>query len=191
MKALVGLLALFASLNATATATTSLPHTKTLREDLPTRPVQYVDMNYFYGAWYVVASQPTKYEHDCFCSRQVMTPKEKGSDEKIRIDISCNRFSPQGQLKQVSLSAKNVEPQTNAKFRATYKFFFKFDYWVIGLATDYSWAVITNPSGSMLYILSKTPSLAPDQYASALHAAAEQRDTSKLQRISHQGCTYP
>jgi lipocalin len=65
------------------------------------------------------------------------------------------------------------------------------DYWVIGLAPDYSWAVVTDPDGDLLYIISKTPTLPTAQFNEALKVAAQQRDISQIQLVTHQGCSYP
>jgi apolipoprotein D and lipocalin family protein len=45
------------------------------------------------------------------------------------------------------------------------------DYWVIGLATDYSWAVVGDPSRDYLWTLGRTPQLA-DEPTTAARAAA-------------------
>jgi apolipoprotein D and lipocalin family protein len=51
---------------------------------------------------------------------------------------------------------------------------FRSDYWVIGLADDYSWAVVGNPNRKYLWVLSRTPSLTAEQLERALQAAAAQ-----------------
>jgi apolipoprotein D and lipocalin family protein len=45
------------------------------------------------------------------------------------------------------------------------------DYWVIGLADDYSWAVVGSPDRNYLWILARKPRL-DDQRAAAARAAA-------------------
>ena len=45
------------------------------------------------------------------------------------------------------------------------------DYWVIGLARDYSWAVVGEPGRKYLWILARTPRL-DDQSIAAARAAA-------------------
>lgn len=182
---------LLLALTFAVTTTTFASTTAKAGDQSTTQTVPYVDLNHFYGEWFVIASKPSKYERNCNCSRQIMSPKSRANDDKIKIQISCNKISPQGLLKTVSLTAKNTDPQTNSRFRATYKLFFKFDYFVIGLAQDYAWTVITDSSGSMLYILSKTPTLPLSRYNEAITAAAAQRDVTQLVKVNHQGCVYP
>jgi apolipoprotein D and lipocalin family protein len=45
------------------------------------------------------------------------------------------------------------------------------DYWVIGLAHDYSWAVVGSPDREYLWILARTPRLDEQHTAAALAAA--------------------
>lgn len=47
------------------------------------------------------------------------------------------------------------------------------DYWIIGVADDYSWAVVGSPDRKYLWVLSRTPRLAPERYNAALSAATE------------------
>jgi apolipoprotein D and lipocalin family protein len=41
------------------------------------------------------------------------------------------------------------------------------DYWIIGLAPDYSWAVVGDPSRNYLWILARTPQLDDETVAAA------------------------
>jgi len=45
------------------------------------------------------------------------------------------------------------------------------DYWVIGLADDYRWAVVGDPSREYLWILSRTPSISDEAYQRAVDIA--------------------
>jgi apolipoprotein D and lipocalin family protein len=55
------------------------------------------------------------------------------------------------------------------------------DYWIVGLADDYSWAVVGSPSRAYLWILARTSALDAGRYATALSAArANHFDVSRL-----------
>jgi apolipoprotein D and lipocalin family protein len=55
------------------------------------------------------------------------------------------------------------------------------DYWIVGLADDYSWAVVGSPGRAYLWILARTPALDTGRYAAALSAArASHFDVSRL-----------
>jgi apolipoprotein D and lipocalin family protein len=47
------------------------------------------------------------------------------------------------------------------------------DYWIIGLAPDYSWAVVGDPGREYLWILARTPRLDAESMAAARAAAQD------------------
>ena len=47
------------------------------------------------------------------------------------------------------------------------------DYWIIGLAPDYSWAVVGDPGRNFLWILARTPHLNDASVAAARAAARD------------------
>jgi len=58
---------------------------------------------------------------------------------------------------------------------------FKGSYWVIGLADDYSWAVVSHPNRKYLWILSRTPQLKEGVYEKIMLILKEKGlDKSKL-----------
>lgn len=171
------LLALLNSIFAQAT---------TAVDDLKT--VDYVDLNQYAGTWYQIARKPVIFEAGCVCSRQVLTPTEDG---KIAVYNTCNRQSTQGKLASISGEATIADTKSNAKLKVDFGLPFKGDYWIIGLAADYSWAVVSDPRNVSLYVLSKTPTLSEDAYQKAVEVAAEQRDVSVLTRTLQKGCVYP
>jgi apolipoprotein D and lipocalin family protein len=70
-------------------------------------------------------------------------------------------------------SAYAVEGSGNARLRVSFFWPFHADYWVIGLDPDYRWAVVGEPRRRYLWILSRTPAMAPEDYARAVAVARE------------------
>ena len=61
------------------------------------------------------------------------------------------------------------------------------DYWVIGLADDYRWAVVGDPDRSYLWVLSRTPQMTPEDWNAATSKAHENGfDLSRLQHTRQQ-----
>ena len=58
--------------------------------------------------------------------------------------------------------ARIVDDETNAKLEVSFFGPFWGDYWVIGLAEDYSLALVGEPSGRYLWILSRTPTISDE-----------------------------
>ncbi len=152
------------------------------------QPVERVDLARYAGAWYEIASKPTFFQKGCVCTRQVLTAR---ADGQLDVYNSCNKKTPQGKLRDIRGTAENVDPSSNAKFKVDFGFPWKGDYWIIGLAEDYSWAVVSDPGNTTLYILSKTPTLSQAAYDQAVASAAKQKDTSVLAKTRQADCTYP
>ena len=65
------------------------------------------------------------------------------------------------------------------------------DYWVIGLADDYSWAVVGSPNREYLWILSRTPALNAAAFDTAIGIARDNGfDVSRLLKTSHARVRY-
>jgi apolipoprotein D and lipocalin family protein len=66
------------------------------------------------------------------------------------------------------------------------------DYWIIGLAPDYSWAVVGDPGRDYLWILARAPHLDDASTAVARAAARENGfDVTRLVPTSQAGAARP
>lgn len=152
------------------------------------RTVPFVEVSRYLGAWYQIARNPLPFEQGCVCSRQVLSARPDG---RVGVYNSCNNQSASGPLREIRGFAINDDPSSNARFTVDFGLPRLGQYWIIGLDADYRYAVVSDPSKSSLYILSKTPTLTPELYASALAEAAAQVETSSLQMTDQNGCAYP
>lgn len=154
-----------------------------------TTPVPELDLARYMGKWYEVASIPQRFSRGCVCTRASYSLKPNG---RVAVSNTCNDVTPQGKLRQAVGTAKAADPAVNAKLKVSFFWPFYADYWVIGLADDYRYAVVSNEEGDTLWILSRTPSMLPADYQSAL-AIAEQNgvDTERLLITEQAGCVYP
>ena len=59
-----------------------------------------------------------------------------------------------------------VENSGNARLKVQFFWPFKGNYWIIDLAPDYSWAVVSDPKRKTLWILSRSPEMKDTLYAS-------------------------
>ncbi|MBY0470902.1 lipocalin family protein [bacterium] len=149
--------------------------------------VASVDLARFAGTWYEVARNPIVFEPTCACARQVLTPR---ADGKVDVYNSCNEGSPSGNLREIRGTAEATD-SSGAKLSVDFGFFWSGDYWIVGLAPDYSYAVVTDRIGYSLYILSRTPEMDPALYDQALKDAAAQVSISRLVVQPKQVCSYP
>lgn len=152
------------------------------------KSVEYLDPNLYAGTWYQAARFDHPFERGCVCPRQVLT---YNGGSTLDVYNSCNDQTVTGPLREIRGVAEVEDPISNAKLSVDFGLPSKGKYWVIGLDETYRWAVVSEPSMQTLYILSRTPQLAPDLYAAALVSASAQIDTSGLLMAEQNGCTYP
>lgn len=154
-----------------------------------TKTVEYVDLNRYLGDWYEIASIPQVFSKDCFCTRAQYGLRD---DQKISVYNTCNKESVTGDLSEATGVAKVADKKTNAKLKVSFGYPFWADYWIIGLDTDYRYAVVSNKRGTTLWILSRTPTLETSLLTEALTTATNNGiDITKLTYTTQEGCTYP
>ena len=127
----------------------------------PSRPlptVAQVDLERYLGRWYEIARYENSFETDCV---GVTATYGRQPDGTISVTNRCLIKSLNGEESLAEGSARVVDPATNAKLAVTFFWPFEGDYWVIGLADDYSWALVGEPSGRYLWVLARTPQLTP------------------------------
>lgn len=153
------------------------------------RTVDYVDLKRYLGDWYEIGSIPQVFSQGCVCSRAQYAELPDG---KISVYNTCNKGSADGKLNEAKGTATVADRATNAKLEVVFFLPFKGDYWIIGLDKDYRYAVVSNRDGSSLWILSRTPELAPDLFDEAKKIAVDNGiDLGKMQITSQAHCQYP
>ena len=154
----------------------------TEREGLPPlTTVPSLDLDRYMGTWFELASFPQSFQAGCTATTATYT---KQSDGTIEVKNECRLGSPAGESKVALGRARAGD--SPAKLQVSFFGPFWADYWVIGLADDYSWAVVGHPSRDYLWILSRTPALDDATYARIVSdIAARGYDTIKLVKTEH------
>ena len=150
------------------------------------RTVAQVDGAQYVGTWYQIANNPMVFDMNCKCSRQVMTGQE---DLNLGVYNTCTDTLT-GLLREVHGTA-TPNDGTYAQYTVDFGQPWKGQYWIIGLANDYRYAVVSEPTMQSLFILSRTPTMTPEDYDAAVGIAAEQVAVGKLQITDQLGCSYP
>lgn len=123
------------------------------------KTVSSVDLQRYVGTWYELASYPQFFERGCSNVKATYTSKE-GYIEVFNQSIKNGK---QNNIKGKAFVVKNSQ---NTKLKVQFFWPFKGDYWIIDLAGDYSWAVVSNPKRTTLWILSRAPKMDDDLYNS-------------------------
>ncbi|MGB7218540.1 MAG: lipocalin family protein [Vicinamibacterales bacterium] len=154
----------------------------------PVRTVDAVDLDRYLGDWFEIARFPNWFQRTC--TGDVRATYAKRSDGRIDVINRCRKADGLTEARGV---ARVVDPRTSAKLTVRFApaalSFLPFvwgDYWILGLAGDYSWAVVGSPDRDYLWILARTPVLDGEAYASAIAAArANGFDVQRLVKTSH------
>jgi apolipoprotein D and lipocalin family protein len=121
-------------------------------QDLQTVP--FVDLKKYAGKWYEIASYPQRFQKGCHCTTAEYTSTDKGY---IIVENRCNRDSITGKQSYIKGKAFVQKNSGNTKLKVQFFWPFKGKYWIIDLAEDYSYAVVSHPNRKYLWILSRTP----------------------------------
>jgi len=157
----------------------------TMRNGAP-ETVPYVDLERYSGLWYEIASYPARFQEGCHCTTAGYALSSDG--RYVSVTNRCRRGSPSGSASGISGKAFAVKGSGNAKLRVQFFWPFRAPYWVVGLAEDYSWALVSGPSRKYLWILSRSPIMEEGTYNSILELLRSKGfDTEKL-RLSNQSC---
>ena len=127
----------------------------------PLRTVERVDIGRYLGDWFEVARFPNRFQRQCVGG--VRASYGARADGRIDVVTRCRTERGEDEARGV---ARIVDPRSNARLKVRFapgwlSWLPKVwgDYWIIGLADDYSWAVVGSPDRQYLWIVSRTPEL--------------------------------
>jgi apolipoprotein D and lipocalin family protein len=152
------------------------------------RTVARVDLPRYLGTWYEIARLPMwAQDNRSVACEEVTATYTARSDGRIGVLNRCLNALDNGAPRQAGGSAYAVEGSGNAKLRVSFFWPFHGDYWVLGLDPDYRWAVMGEPGRRYLWILSRTPRMAPGDFARATAIAREAGYDLAPLRMTRQG----
>ncbi len=115
--------------------------------------VKTVDLNRFMGSWYVLAGRFTLLESEVHNGLEIYT----WNDEKQRIDVdfTYNKGSLDGPKKSIPQKGWVFNKETNAHWKVSPLWPFKFDYLIVDLDENYQWTAIGVPDQKYLWIMAR------------------------------------
>jgi apolipoprotein D and lipocalin family protein len=144
-------------------------------ETPPVRTVPFVDLDPYAGDWFEIARFTNRFQRECV--GDVRASYARRVDGRIDVVNRCRTADGQIEARGV---ARLVDEQTRAKLKVRFAPAWLSwlptvwgDYWIIGLAPDYSWAVVGDPNREYLWILARTPRLDFESMAAARTAAQD------------------
>lgn len=134
-------------------ACTSPPRDR-LAGDTPPQTVAAVDLDRYLGRWFEIARADHGFERGC---DGVIAEYARRPDGMIGVLNRCWKDGLAGPGDTAEGRARIADPDSNARLEVSFFGPFFGDYWIIDLAEDYSWAVISEAEGRYLWILAREP----------------------------------
>jgi lipocalin len=160
----------------------------------PVRVVPFVDLDRYAGDWFEVARFPNRFQRQCV--GDVRATYARRPDGRVDVVNRCRTAEGETEARGV---ARIVDERTFAKLKVRFAPAWLSwlpmvwgDYWIIGLAPDYSWAVVGDPGRDYLWILARAPHLDDASTAVAQAAARDNGfDVRRLVPMSQAGTARP
>lgn len=155
--------------------------TSTVTPDLTTVPS--VDLDRYFGRWYVIAHTPNFLENGKVAA---FDSYARRADGKLDANYSFRKGSIDAPEQEWKGIATIVNATTNAEWKVQLFWPFSAEYRVLELDSNYRWAVVASRGGKWVWILARETSLPPSTYRELQQRiAARGLDAEKLKRIPH------
>lgn len=116
--------------------------------------VNKVDIQKYTGTWYEIARFEHFFEKGC---KNVTATYEIKDDGDIKVINRCTKIDTNE--KKEATGVAYATDETNSKLKVSFFRPFYGDYYILDLASDYSYALVGNPNRELLWILSRTKTL--------------------------------
>lgn len=144
--------------------------------------VPSVDLARYSGKWFEIASFPMFFQRKCVADTTAeYSPAPEGA---INVRNRCRTSSG---FDEAVGKATVVDGFNNSRLKVSFFWPFKADYWVVALDPEYRWAVVGNPNRKYLWVLSRSPQIAPPLLEAALASAGAQGFDLTQLRYTPQG----
>jgi apolipoprotein D and lipocalin family protein len=152
------------------------------------RTVESVNLERYLGDWFEIARYPNRFQRRC--TGNVRASYARRPDGRLDVINRCRTAEDAIEARGV---ARVVDARTSAKLKVRFApaalSFLPFvwgDYWILGLADDYSWAVVGSPDRRYLWLLARTPALDTQRYNAALDVVRHNGfDAGRLVKTTH------
>lgn len=147
--------------------------------------VPSVDLARYAGTYYEIARFPNRFQTQC--AANVTATYAVRPDGRIDVVNRCRKADGTEAVARGVAKRAGQDP-SNARLKVRFApAILSFlpqvwgDYWILGLAPDYSYSVVGDPGREYLWILSRLPRMPPAAYRQALEIAkANGFDVSRL-----------
>jgi len=129
----------------------------------PLATVGSIDLARYAGLWYEIANYPNRFQK--ICVRNTTAEYSVRDDGNVRVVNRCATGDGTSSVDGLARRVRDSTDKLEVSFLPALLRWLPIgwgDYWVIGLAPDYRYAVVGEPSRQYLWILSRTPTLSAE-----------------------------
>lgn len=117
----------------------------------------------YVGLWYEFARIPNQFQRQCASS----TTAEYRTREDGRLDVINRCVREDGSVDEAMGIARVVDEGSNARLKVSFVRFlgrnlFWGDYWIVGLGSDYEYAIVGTPDRKYGWLLTREPEVSED-----------------------------
>jgi apolipoprotein D and lipocalin family protein len=146
-------------------------------------PAKAVELDRYVGRWYELARYENRFERGCEGVTAEYTARPDGSIDVVN---TCREGSTGGKASEAEGHATVVPGSNGTKLKVSFFWPFYGDYWVLDRGDDYDWAIVGEPEGEFLWILSRDPTPGQAVLERHLQRARELGYDMELVRITQQ-----
>ena len=154
--------------------------------DSPVRTVPAVDLDRYAGDWFEIARFPNRFQRQC--TGNVTASYARRADGRLDVVNRCRTRDGEDEARGEARVVDPTGARLKVRFAPAVLSWLPFvwgDYWILGLADDYSWAVVGSPDRQYLWILARSARLGDETFERALAAArANGFDVDRLERTA-------
>jgi apolipoprotein D and lipocalin family protein len=158
-------------------------------EPAPLQTIASLDLARYMGTWYEIAKYPNKFQQQCV--RNTRAEYETLPDGSVQVRNRCT--TADGSSTEALGAARRVgpagSPKLQVRFAPAWLSFLPMvwgNYWVIDLDAHYQLVAVSEPQRDFLWVLSRSPKVAPAAYQALSARLAEQGFDLKRLQISPQ-----
>jgi apolipoprotein D and lipocalin family protein len=137
----------------------------------PLAPIAALDVPRYMGTWYEIAKYPNRFQKKCLGFTRA--DYSLLADGAVQVLNRCE--GKDGVLEQAIGRARQIgdatSPKLEVRFAPAWLSWLPMvwgDYWVVDLDPDYQLVAVSEPRREYLWVLSRTPQVAPAAYAALL-----------------------
>jgi apolipoprotein D and lipocalin family protein len=164
----------------------SLASVGAVAADAPLPTIAALDVPRYMGTWYEIAKFPNSFQRKCVAATTANYTLQP--DGRVQVVNRCQTAS--GEMIAATAEARQVgaatSPKLEVRFAPAWLSFLPMvwaNYWVLDIDDGYTLAAVGEPHREYLWILSRTPTVAPEVYEALVDRLTRQGyDTSRLEK---------